>query len=429
MVAGLIAFSVGRLHLAMPGLAAARPIMIIAILAIGLYLLDATRARRLHTVWRGPTPWLLAMLFWMGVGLPTALRQYRTLAFIVNDFMKTALVFVLVAATVRALRDVERLAWTYFAAAVTYAIIIVTRFQVGEESWRLGELITYDSNDFAVLVVTALPLGVYSAFRPGRTPWARAFDWAGLTLLAITFVWAGSRGGFLALLAVAAFFLVRYRAVSVAAKASTVLAIAVVVAVVAGPRFWEQMSTVLSPSEDYNFTSETGRVQVWKRGIGYMRDNPFLGVGASNFPVAEGTLSPIAVRADYGIPVRWTAAHNAYIEVGAELGFPGLVLYLGFLTTIMVVLARTEKVTAGMEPATRARVRGLSEALMTAMIGFIVGTFFLSLAYSSMLYVLAALSVGLDKAIRGSETAPARTRSSLRPRVPSTAWNLNSSST
>lgn len=426
--AALLALTVGRLHLAIPGLDVVRPVLILGILAVGLYLLDMTRPRRLHTIWRGPTPWLVALLIWMFVGLPTSIRGFRSLEFIFNDFVKTALVFMVIAGCVRAFRDVERLAWTYFAAAVAYAVVVITRFQVGDGSWRLGDMITYDANDFAVLAVTALPIGLYSAFRPGRSALGRAFDWTGMVLLAITFVWAGSRGGFLALLATVGFLLVRYRAMSTGTKISAVVGIAVVVVVVAGPAFWQQMSTMLAPSTDYNITSETGRLQVWKRGIGYVKDRPFFGVGASNFPVAEGVLSPLAGRSAYGLGVRWSAAHNAYLEVAAELGVPGLLLFLGLLTSTLLMLVRLERVTEGMEGARRPRFRGLSEALMASLVGFLVAAIFLSLAYSVMLYVLAALSVGLDKAAR--LTAPAvmsAGAAGVRPTVPSTAWNLNSS--
>ena len=172
-------------------------------------------------------------------------------------------------------------------------IAVLTRFQVGDGSWRLSDLITYDANDFALLVVTALPIGMYSALRPDRSPWGRTLDWAGLTVLAITFVWAGSRGGFLALLATGGFFLWRFRAIRATTKISAVLAIGVVVALVAGPKFWEQMSTLLSPSSDYNLTSETGRIHVWKRGVGLHPGSPVLRRGRRQLPGGRRNALPL----------------------------------------------------------------------------------------------------------------------------------------
>src|SRR2546426_7538451 len=45
-----------------------------------------------------------------------------------------------------------------------------------------------------------------------------------------------------------------------------------------------------------NFTEESGRIEVWRRGVGYMLQSPILGVGPDNFQTAEGRLSPFANR-------------------------------------------------------------------------------------------------------------------------------------
>ena len=42
----------------------------------------------------------------------------------------------------------------------------------------------------------------------------------------------------------------------------------------------------------------------------------------------------------------------------------------------------------------------LAQSLMAALVGFVVGSFFLSLAYADMLYTLAALVVALTKVAR-----------------------------
>jgi hypothetical protein len=46
----------------------------------------------------------------------------------------------------------------------------------------------------------------------------------------------------------------------------------------------------------------------------------------------------------------------------------------------------------------------LAQSLMAAFVGFVVGGCFLSLAYSDMLYTLAALAVGLEKVSRARTT-------------------------
>src|SRR2546425_4973386 len=50
----------------------------------------------------------------------------------------------------------------------------------------------------------------------------------------------------------------------------------------------------------------------------------------------------------------------------------------------------------------------LAESLMAALVGFVVGAFFLSLAYADMLYALVALAIALGKIApaKGSRSQP-----------------------
>ena len=108
----------------------------------------------------------------------------------------------------------------------------------------------------------------------------------------------------------------------------------------ASDQYWDQMSTIMSDA-DYNRTDESGRMQIWRRGIGYMLQNPILGVGPNNFQTAEGMLSPFAERQQFGVGVRWNAAHNSFVQVGAELGIPGLILFLAIIATAFRSLRRS----------------------------------------------------------------------------------------
>jgi len=149
--------------------------------------------------------------------------------------------------------------------------------------------------------------------------------------------------------------------------------------------------TTIGSDSDYNMTEESGRINIWRRGVGYMIDSPTFGVGPNNFQVAEGTLSPFASRAQMGLGVRWNAAHNSYVQAGAELGVPGLLLFLAVIASTLTALRRSGSRCGG----------GLSSALTASLLGFVVGAFFLSLAYSEMLYTLVALAIGLHKVTAG----------------------------
>jgi O-antigen ligase len=140
------------------------------------------------------------------------------------------------------------------------------------------------------------------------------------------------------------------------------------------------METITSDT-DYNHTSESGRLQIWSRGIGYMLQNPVLGVGPGNFQTAEGTLSALAERQQFGIGVRWNAPHNSFVQIGAELGIPGLALYVAMIASAVFALRRSD---------------ALTPALTHSLLGFVGGFVFLAglLGHAD---TLVALSVAAQK--------------------------------
>jgi O-antigen ligase len=396
-VAVYVATAVGRIHELFPVLLPLKPALVAAVLAIALYLLQAVGRRGMGLLRTRTTTWLLFLVLWVALSVPGALNHgvaFRSW----TEFVRTTLMALIVAGSVRSGRDIERLILVYFAVTTVYVTVVLSRFQLGADNWRLGRLYYYDANDLATLITTAMPLGLYFVLGQ-RGPVRRALAGVGLAILALGLIRSGSRGGFLAFLAVTAFVLLR---VTTIPARSRWIGLAVIVSIVFGAasdQYWSQMQTMVHPHQDYNLTSDEGRVRIWKRGLGYMADNPVFGVGAHNFQVAEGTISPMARRQERGIGVRWGAAHNTYVQAGAEIGIPGLLLFLGLIASTFAALRRVARRTPQADPAGHQRAR-LAQSLMAALVGFVVGAFFLSLVYHDMLYVLVAFAVGLAKVAR-----------------------------
>lgn len=400
--AGYMLTAVGRIHQLIPGLEMLQPALLTAVIASGLSLSDTSALRRWHHLLVPTTKAILALLIWMTLSIPFALSAGVSFAMVVDNFAKTVLMYCVIAAAVRGVADVRRLTFVYFLAAAIYSAVVIVQFDVSATAWRLARLYYYDANDFATFAVTDLPFGLHF-LRAGRRPLVRVLGAAGIVLLVLGIVRSGSRGGFLALIAVAAVVVVRWSSFPLRWRVCSTLLVALVVVGTASDRYWEQMTTITSDS-DYNVTEEAGRLNIWKRGVGYMLQNPVLGVGAGNFGTAEGTLSPFASRAQYGIGVRWSAAHNSLIQVGAELGVPGLAFFVAVIvTTFRAFRRRRDRAPA---PAPDEAV-DLRQAFAASLVGFMVGAFFLSLAYAEMLYTIAALVVGLAKVT--GERPPART--------------------
>lgn len=424
LVAVYLADAVGHFQELFPVLLPLKLPFIAAAGATALYFAHQSGARKLGAIRGRTTTAVLLLIVWAILSVPFALNRGTAFFALSQDYYKCAVLYVLVAGAVRGFRDVERLALVYYCSVVLYAAMVVARFNLGSgDDWRLGDLYYYDANDFATLAVTAIPLGIYFSTRRGSFV-MQAASAVGLAVITLAFVRAGSRGGFIAIIALGLFILFGYKSVRPQWRVAGIALVAIVLAATASGRFWTQMQTILHTDQDYNQTSDSGRMHIWARGLGYMFQHPLLGLGLRNFGEAEGTISPLARLQQYHIGVRWNTAHNSFVLIGAELGIPGLAFFLMMLGGAYGALRRV--VRAALPDATGAPAR-LAQALTGSLVGFVVGGFFLSLSYHQFLYTLVALTTGLAKVtLRKPVVAANARRPSAGARRARLAWAVPS---
>ena len=405
-VAGMLLVTTWRLQDLWPLLAKLQLPTLVTAVTYLTYLLTQDSRQRLVTV-RHPVTYLaVAILVLMMLSVPGGLYPGLSFSFIFKDHIRTFLMMLLIAAVIRGLADIERLVRVQVFGAILYCLFVLTQVQIGQ-SGRLGDLFYYDANDLAMLLAAMLPLIIYFVRRqaPLRT---RLLAALGLAVTLVTLVRTGSRGGFLALLGSGLYLAFGFSALPRRVRLSAVAAVVVLMGAVGSDRYWGMMETLLHPTQDYNFNDEAGRKEVWKRGIGYMMANPILGVGANAFPVAEGMLSPLAERQRLGKALKWSAAHNSFVQIGAELGVGGLLCFVALLVQAFRALRRAGR-WARQASGPQAPELALSQALTATLIAYCIGGFFLSQAFSAFLYSILGMVVGLTK------ITPRPVRSALRP--------------
>jgi O-antigen ligase len=372
--------------------------------ALALFVLDQDPNRKLKRA-RHPITAAVTLILVMAVlSVPLSIYQGHSFRFVLDDLVKTVLMFLVLASSIRCVVDLRRFLGIFVLGAAAYALYVHLFISVGSGG-RLGAIVYYDANDLGMCLVTTLPIAVFFAMR-ARNGLLRLAMVGVLGLLLLVLVKTGSRGAFLGLLAVGGYLLVMLKEIPVHVRAGVVVAVFAGLLFFAGDRYWELMSTLLNPTEDYNWSgnSDSGRMAVWKRGIGYMLANPVLGLGARAFPVAEGTISELAYRQQLGLGLKWSDAHNSFVQVGAELGIIGLgafcaALFQGFKASY----GRSKEVLQG-DSDTAREYRLLGQILAGSLLGYAVTGFFLSQAYAALLYVLLALIVGY---VRATPEAPA----------------------
>jgi O-antigen ligase len=152
---------------------------------------------------------------------------------------------------------------------------------------------------------------------------------------------------------------------------------------------WQDASAQAEVGEDgYLKEGFSARWRLWMRGIELMLEHPFLGVGAGAFPVAEaGETFRDLGRGGY------LGAHNSFIQVGAELGILGIVLFV-YLLYRAIRNYRMVLRTAGTLPQLRYHL-WTAHGFETATYGYIIAGSALNQGFSAILYFLVGMSVVL----------------------------------
>lgn len=304
--------------------------------------------------------------------------------------------------------ELRRATMAFVAATCIYVVMLLTTGRnIGSNRLQVG--MSLDSNDAATIFGICFPLalGLARSAAPGKKAiWMFA---SGLLMFGV--VATGSRGGTLALVAGALVFVLGMRGGARLGYLLLMLAV--------GYSAWQwgpedyraRMISLVKGEEDYNQTHYTGREQIWERGRMYWRENPILGVGAGNFPMAEGRQLELQ-----GLTGKWSVAHNSYIQAFAELGTPGGLIFVALL------LAGIRASAPLWRPRRGTPVEHRPEYL-AALLAAMVGGYFLSHSYAfhMMLTLALATLAGRTLAARGGPapgTAPvAAPGAPLHPRM------------
>ena len=320
--------------------------------------------------------------------------------FILDEYSKTLIFAVLLFVGIRNTADLYTLVWAFVISTGILVWMSLFVFGLkqggGDEMARLSHLYTYDANDVGLMVLVGLALTLLTF----QTSPKRGKIVSGVILVGIgaTLARTGSRGAFLGLVVVGVVLLLALTTVPAAKRLGFAIVTALGLVIAAPPGYWDQMKTVLEPTADYNWQTREGRKNVAKRGIGYMMDYPLFGVGINNFRRMECVLGEKAKTNRPGTGIRCTPPHNSYVQAGAELGIPGLILWTSLVFGGIRAMWRLRRRVPRQWAKGNGEERFLYLAplyLMLAMVGFAVTAALLTFAWMDPVYLIAALMTGL----------------------------------
>jgi O-antigen ligase len=350
---------------------------------------------------RFPTPlaWMTAFLAWAAFAYPVT-RFPEAVQERLTELAKVWLVAFVAANALRTRGQIRLFVIFFLACFALYPLrgALVNYHLAG---YSLGGRVLWNfifSNPNYLAAITLLQLsmvvGLLATERKKSWVWLAAL--AGIVLLPLVVLMTQSRGGFIALTVFAVVLLAHRRRRPLVLVAIAALALGV--AMVAPTGVWRRvggLSHVTNTAELQaadSVGSAKERYEVWKVAVKMIGEQPVVGVGVGAYPLAHALYAGDeefdgTVRGRYD-------THSMPLNILAETGAPGLLLFLALLITTVRKAERARRACQAVLPRSSTQLQYLEFGLAAFLVAGLFGSF----AHLSFLYIHLALIWGLTEA-------------------------------
>ena len=281
---------------------------------------------------------------------------------------------------------------TYWGFAQTHIVVHI----VGDiNSFRIAGPI--QTNFYAMIMLSLVPLALDRAWSE-RIPALKLLAAYTALICILTVVFSFSRGGFLGLgVAIVAWLF--YRRISV--KTLIVIGIFALIALSIAPSTYTQrlatITDILTLVRDQELVSERSlrgrmgeQIAAWRMFI----DHPVLGVGYDNFDVYYLDYSD-----DIGLDNRrdQRQAHNLYLEVVAETGLVGMVVFAMVLILAFRSLWQAKQLFYELKDDEHVALMG---AIQASVLGLLTSSIFLHAAFPRYFWLYMSLAFAVPAVAR-----------------------------
>jgi probable O-glycosylation ligase (exosortase A-associated) len=246
-----------------------------------------------------------------------------------------------------------------------------------------------DNNDYALLLVMALPIIYYAA----KAERGRLLKW-GLYFTSLatffTIFVTRSRGGFVGLCVVMFVLAIRTK-YKVTGAIFAPLAILLVLALTPDV-ITERFRTIRADGREDRSAQQ--RLRAWNVCMEIMRDYPLAGVGFRNL---------MSVYGNYEDEADARVAHNSFLQMGAEAGIPAMLLLIGLIALSYFRLWRARSILKTRAPDSP--LIHYTHGLQVALIGYCISGFFVSRQDLELLYQIVAMATTMRMLAQQAEQA------------------------
>ena len=347
---------------------------------------------------------ILLLLLVAAISIPQALEPTRSF-YAVVEFSKVVAIFIVMINVIRTEKRLKKLWILVLLATCILSINGINDYRLGHLALRgvriqgsIGGLFD-NPNDLALHLVMMFPISLLFFFN-SRNPLTKVLSIIVALLILGGIVATFSRSGFLALLAAGGVLL--WKSVPRSSRWILMLLAPALIGmfILFAPGGYR---TRLATTGD---DSSMARFDDLKRSLFIASRHPLLGVGMDNYILFSNSNK---------------SSHNAYTQVAAELGMVAAIFYILFVVAPFRGLRRIER--QAYEPKSMRRFYYASIALQASLAGFMVASFFASVAFLWYLYYLVAYAVCLRRIYDSTVAQDLATVSALNnnlPRLPTT---------
>jgi len=306
--------------------------------------------------------------------------------------------------TLTVVDSLQRLRWVLLMAigSVAYASLHLLRewqkYGGMAAGYRPGWVVG-DPNYYSVSALLCIPMAIY-LLRTKQPRWERYFCIGSVVVTVLALTLAASRGGLVGmavgLLVMALHTRRRVRMLAMA----LVVTLPLMVMAPSSP-----LSRILSPDQHDVYAAQH-RADLAMAGLRMFRAHLLTGIGPGNFKPLLGQFIDLE---EHNI------AHNTFVEVMAETGLPGIVL---FLATIVATYASLERIRRARE-TNHELVTRTAEALEVGLTAFLAAGFFVSAEAHRLFWLIIFLSAALvPLAVTATESSSLRAPAAHTPVAP-----------
>ena len=320
---------------------------------------------------------VLGLLVTGTLSIPFALDPGRAFESFI-EYFKVIAIFIVMVNVVRTEKRLRRLIFLVLFISCLLAFSALYDYARGNlalEGRRIAGLVGglfSNPNDLALHLVTIIPISLALMIGAGGI-FKRVLYLSCSILLVAGLVATFSRGGFLGLVCVAGFLVWKFARRNRLIFGAIALSALIMTIAVAPSAYRSRIATT-------NDASAVARTDDLKRSILVAARHPVFGVGMDNYIIYSNLNK---------------ATHNAYTQVAAEMGLVACVLYLAFLITPFKRLQRIERTRATAKR--KSSIHCLAVGLQASLVGFMVVSFFASVAYQWYVYYLVAYAISLQR--------------------------------